>query len=110
MSKNEKEVGLLLHRLGVSSKYCGFEFLSSCVTILLENESYRHKSLNFLYEDLAKKFNWKKVVTVIINIILLISAFFYFLFIGLGLLGGFLFWDTTPREPKAENYVQQGIV
>ena len=45
MSKNEKEVGLLLHRLGVSSKYYGFEFLSSCVTILLENDSYRHKSM-----------------------------------------------------------------
>ncbi len=57
MKKNEKEVGLLLHRLGVSSKYHGFEYLSNCVVILLENDSYRHKSMTFLYEELAKKFN-----------------------------------------------------
>ena len=57
MKKNEKEVGLLLHRLGVSSKYHGFDYLSVCVTTLLENESYRYKTMNFLYETVAEKFN-----------------------------------------------------
>ncbi|MBQ7240365.1 MAG: sporulation initiation factor Spo0A C-terminal domain-containing protein [Bacilli bacterium] len=57
MNKNEKEVGILLHRLGVSSKYHGFDYLNKCVCLLLENEVYRHKTMNFLYERIAEEFN-----------------------------------------------------
>lgn len=57
MKKNEKEVGLLLHRLGVSSKYHGFDYLSKSVVILLENDAYRYKTMKFLYNQVAKEFN-----------------------------------------------------
>lgn len=55
---------------------------------------------------LSKKFNWKKVVNILVNIFLLICNFLYFLFIGFGSIGVLLFWDTTPRIPKQENYTK----
>ena len=57
MRNNEKEVGLLLHRLGVSSKYYGFEFLSRAVVVLLNDKSYRWKSMKSIYAKLADEFS-----------------------------------------------------
>lgn len=61
MKQNEKEVGLLLHRLGVSSKYHGFKFLMRGLTIMLEDEGYRDKTMKYLYESLAKEFSCSSI-------------------------------------------------
>lgn len=58
--------------------------------------------INFL----AKKFNWKKVITIIVNILFLVLTFFYFFFISFVSMAVFLFWDTTPKIPKQDNYVK----
>ena len=57
MKQSEKEVGLLLHRLGVSSKYHGFRFLTKALLIMLEDESYMDKTMKYLYECLAREFS-----------------------------------------------------
>ena len=57
MKQSEKEVGILLHRLGVSSEYYGFDFLSKAVVILLDEKNYRCKSMKYLYERLADEFS-----------------------------------------------------
>lgn len=56
--------------------------------------------------SLSKKFNWGKVVNITVNIFILICAFIYFLFISFGALGVLLFFDTTPRTPKQDNYAK----
>ena len=53
---------------------------------------------------IAKKFNWKVIVNACINTVFFILSILYFIFIGLGMVGAMLFWDTTPNEPKIENY------
>ena len=61
MKQNEKEVGLLLHRLGVSSKYHGFRYLRKALLIMLEDDSYCDKTMKFLYESLAREFECSPV-------------------------------------------------
>lgn len=58
----------------------------------------------FIIGLIAKKYNWNKTINICTNVIFLILSILYFLFISLGMLVATLFLDTTPREPKVENY------
>lgn len=53
---------------------------------------------------IAKKFNWKKVTNICVNVLLSLLTILYFLFISLGITAAAFFWDTTPKEPTIENY------
>ena len=53
---------------------------------------------------IAKKFNWNKVVNICVNIVWFVLAMLFLFFIGFGMVVAMLFWNTTPKEPKIENY------
>jgi len=60
---SKDDIGNLLHRLGLSSKYNGFSYIYDALYIMREDMTYRLKPLKYLYIRIANgyKCNYKVV-------------------------------------------------
>lgn len=53
----DSEIGNLLHRIGVSSKYNGFNYIHDALVIMHDDESYRDSTIKRLYKRIASDYN-----------------------------------------------------
>lgn len=47
----------ILHKMGISKKYIGFDYIVSSIVLISENENILHELNKVLYVDIAKLYN-----------------------------------------------------
>lgn len=57
MKVSEKQVSILLRKMGIPCSLSGFYYLKQAIMLVASDKSYAHSIMKRLYPDVAKKFN-----------------------------------------------------